>query len=503
MLPTLPLYRANALRAMEAHASAALGGDAMRLMQRAGQAAWRELLAHWPRALRLAVSCGPGNNGGDGYVLALHALQSGRDVQVVHPPGHAPRSALARRAHADFVAAGGRVSVFDGGLPTTDLLVDALFGIGLDRAPDAGCAGLIDAVNTSGQPVLALDVPSGLDADTGHVPGAVVIAHRTLEFIARHVGNRTGAAADCVGTLALASLDVAPDDITASSPDAGWLQPDALAALRPRSRIAHKGRHGHVLCIGGDHGFGGAILLCAEATLRAGAGLASVVTRTAHVGPLLARRPECMALAADDAEALPPLPARVDVLAVGPGLGRGRWGRALFGQALAAGRPLVVDADALNLLAEDEGTLPGSDCVLTPHPGEAARLLAGGGEGDVAGIERDRLGAAQALASRFDCTVVLKGAGSVIASPGRLPVLIGAGNPGMAVGGMGDVLTGVIASLRAQGHAPPEAAALGALLHAAAADLAAGDGERGLLPADLLPALRRLANPACDGREVA
>lgn len=504
MLPSLPLYRADALRRIEARAASALGGDPMGLMQRAGEAAWRELLAHWPNAQSITVLCGPGNNGGDGLVLARHALASGRQLQVLHPPGLAPRSGLARQAQQDFVQAGGRVQPFDGELGQADVLVDALFGIGLDRAPDAASTALIEAANASGLPLLALDVPSGLCADSGHVVGAVVRATRTLEFLARHVGNRTGAAADCVGTLMLADLGLQAMQLgPIAEPAAGWLQADVLAdALPPRARSAHKGRHGHVLCIGGDHGFGGAIALCAEAALRSGAGLVSVATRSAHVAALLARRPECMVAAVEDVAAMEPLLARADVLAVGPGLGRADWGRALLQAALAGGKPLVLDADALNLLAEGGVAKPSADCILTPHPGEASRLLQGDSDSrSVAAVERDRVGSANALAARWGCTVVLKGAGSVIASPGRQPLLIGAGNPGMAVGGMGDVLTGVIAALRAQGHPPWRAAAVGTLLHAAAGDAAAEHGERGLLPSDLFPALRRLANPqASNGR---
>lgn len=493
MLPSLPLYRAEALRAVEREALQALAGDGMALMQRAGQAAWRELLAHWPDARRITLLCGPGNNGGDGLVLARHALQSGCAVHVMHAAGHGPRSALAQRALDAVRAAGGEIHVFAGDLPDSDVLVDALFGIGLARAPDAACAALIDAVNASPLPVLALDVPSGLDADTGGAPGALVQATRTLEFIAGHPGTRTGAGIVASGALSLAALEIEPallakQPVAAQSPGR-----EALAgALPPRERGAHKGHHGHVLCVGGEQGSGGAILLAAEAALRSGAGLVSVATRPLHVPALLARRPECMAHGIDAADALQPLLARCDMVAIGPGLGRGAWGRSLLHAALACGKPLVIDADGLNLLcAQDTPALP-PHCVLTPHPGEAARLL----RCTVAQVEQDRFAAAQQLARRFDAIVVLKGAGSIIAGAEAGPMVVAAGNPGMAVGGMGDVLTGVIAALIAQGHEAREAANLGALLHACAGDVAAAeDGERGLLPADLFPVLRRLVNP--------
>lgn len=270
------------------------------------------------------------------------------------------------------------------------------------------------------------------------------------------------------------------------------IAPDALQAwLPPRPRDSHKGDNGHVLCIGGDHGSGGAIMLCAQAALRAGAGLASVATRTAHVPALLARQPEAMAHAVESVDALTPLLARAGVVAIGPGLGQGEWGNALFAAALGAAKPLVIDADALNLLAASPRKLP-ADTIMTPHPGEAARLLGS----DVVSVQADRNGAAQALVDRYDAVVVLKGAGTIVAAPARMPRVVEAGNPGMATGGMGDLLTGVIAALRAQGLPAFDAASCGALLHAHAGDLAARDGERGLLPSDLLPYLRRCANPA-------
>src|SRR5690606_33319563 len=258
---------------------------------------------------------------------------------------------------------------------------------------------------------------------------------------------------------------------------------------QPRARDSHKGDHGHVLCIGGDHGSGGAILLCAQAALRSGAGLASIATRASHVPASLARQPEIMAHALESANDLSPLLARVDVVAIGPGLGIGEWGRALLDAALASGKPLLLDADALNLLAESARPLS-AGTILTPHPGEAGRLLGS----DAAAVQADRPAALRALIERYGCVVVLKGAGTLVGAPGRDTTFVTAGNPGMAVGGMGDLLSGVIASLHAQGLDAFEAASNGAQLHAAAGDAAAADGMRGMLPTDLLPHLRRCAN---------
>lgn len=489
---SVSLYDSAALRAIETRATATLGGDGFELMRRAGRAAWRCSLRHWPSARRILVVCGPGNNGGDGYVFARHALEAGRDVRVLMLAGQEPRSVLGRRASDDFRQRGGRIEVFADRLPPAELIVDALFGIGFSRTPDAAASALIEAINALNLPRLALDAPSGLHADRGSAPGAVVRATRTLEFIAAKAGLRTGMALDLTGALELAQLDVAADAFAGIAPKAESLQREQLPHwLAPRRRDSHKGGFGRVLCIGGDHGSGGAIALCAQAALRSGAGLVEIATRAAHVGALLSRRPEAMVHAVEQGGDIGDALERSDVIALGPGLGQGVWGHVLWQAALATGKPLVLDADALNLLAKHPSRLP-AGAVLTPHPGEAARLLAT----SIADVQADRFQAARSLGERHGCVVVLKGAGTVIAAPGRVARVLAAGNPGMAIAGMGDALTGVIAALRAQGLDAFEAASCGALLHAVAGDAAAREGgERGLLPSDLIAQLRRHANP--------
>lgn len=483
-----PLFDSAALRVIEQRVAQATG-DGFELMRRAGCAAWRELLDRWPQARRLLVVCGPGNNGGDGYLLATHALRSGRDVQVLSVDALPPNSELAREARRTFLGAGGRAGVFEATLPPADLVVDALFGIGLTRTPDAHLSALVDAINAHDADVFSLDVPSGIDADRGSAPGHAVRATHTLEFIGCKVGLRTGTALDHTGSLGLATLEAEP--FRDAVPVATLIGVGALPRwLRPRVRDLHKGRNGRVLCIGGDLGGGGAIVLCAEAALRSGAGLVEVATRSAHVAPLLARLPEAMAHACDEAAAVEPAMLRADCIALGPGLGRTEWAASLLQSALAAAHPLVLDADALNLLAERPAALP-VDAVMTPHPGEAARLLGL----SAADVQRDRFEAARVLARRHTGTVVLKGAGTVVAAADGRTHVLAAGNPGMAVGGMGDALTGVIAALRAQGLDAFDAAACGALLHAVAGDSAAVAGERGLMPTDLMPWLRHHANP--------
>ncbi len=492
----LPLYRCEDVRAFEARAMEHDGIDAYALMTRAAAAAFARMKLDWPMARQLCVVCGRGNNGGDGFVFARLARMAGMQVSVVVGTSGAPEVEPAARAFAHWRETGGEEILFAPGdaLPDADVVVDALFGIGLSRLPEGVGAALIAAINEagrSGRPVLAIDVPSGLDADNGAVPGMAVKATRTVSFISHKRGLFTGCGRALAGPVELATLDV-PIETRASQPPAAWLVEVRQLGrwLKPRARDAHKGDHGRVLAIGGDHGYGGAIRLCVESALRCGAGLVTVATRESHVAPMLAARPEAMPHAVNDAAGLRQLAANADVLALGPGLGGGEWSQALFQAAVALGLPSVIDADGLNLLAITQTRVP--DAVLSPHPGEAARLLGT----DVPSVERDRFGAAQALVERFDAVVVLKGAGSIVAARGEVPIVIGAGNPGMATGGMGDVLTGTIAALRAQGLGAFDAACAGTLLHSAAADAAARDGgERGLLASDLFAHLRRLANP--------
>ena len=370
-------------------------------------------------------------------------------------------------------------------LPVVDVHVDALYGTGLNRAPGDVAATLIKALNASHVPVLALDVPSGLNADTGHAPGVAVRATVTVSFIVAKRGLYTGQAADYVGQLECDALDL-PETLVSEVPDAKLLN---AGSLPPRLRVAHKGNYGRVLAMGGDDGMAGAIRLCAEAALRSGAGLVSVATHRAHRMSLVGACPELMTPNIDDVQTLHSTLNNADVLALGPGLGTQAWGRALWLAAMDADKPLVLDADALNLLAQQPRRLT-LDAVLAPHPGEAARLL----QTTIDQVQADRFSAVRALAERYHAVVVLKGSGSLVADHHGTVAVCPWGNPGMASAGMGDLLTGVIAALMAQGSPSWQAACLGVGLHARAGDRAGSEGERGLLASDLLPYLRVLGN---------
>lgn len=487
------LYRAAQVRELDRQAIEVYGIPAETLMERAGAAAFRLLRAHWSQARRIGVVCGSGNNGGDGYVLARLAHQAGLAV-TVYALGRADQlcgaALLAARALRD---AGLEAMPFAGqDLSGHEVVVDALLGTGLDRAVDGIHRGAIEAINASGSAVLALDVPSGLDADSGRILGAAVRADLTICFIGLKQGLFTAGGPDCSGRIHYSSLEVPAPVLSRLSPAATRFSHQTLASrLKPRDRGGHKGQHGHVLIIGGDHGMTGAVLLAGKAALRSGAGLVSIATRPEHAAMLSLAQPELMCHGIERAVGLQPLAERATVIAIGPGLGCSGWARELLGRVLDLGKPLVVDADALNLLAQEPCRR--DDWILTPHPGEAGRLL----EITAVEVQDDRFQAVTRLQQRYGGAVVLKGAGTLVCEPGGAIGLCHGGNPGMASGGMGDLLTGVAAALIGQGMGLAQAARLAAAVHAAAGDLAAAEegGERGLLASDLLAPIHRLMNP--------
>ena len=484
------LYRAEQVRRLDRLAIERFGVPGIELMERAGAVAYRLLRERWPNARRLTILAGTGNNGGDGYVVARLARADGLDVRMLQLGGADRARGEAALSLAAYRDAGGVVEDCLGLPRETDLYVDALLGTGLERPVTGRWAETIAALNAQRAPVLALDIPSGLHADTGRVLGVAVRASATVSFIGLKLGLFVGAGAEYRGELHFSALDVpaqvyAGEILAAARID--WARESRL--LAPRSRIAHKGDCGHVLVVGGTPGMSGAARLAGEAALRAGAGLVTIATHPRHADWLNLDRPELMVSAVEQPDDLEALIQRADVIAIGPGLGRTDWGRGLWERVRALPHPLVVDADALNLLAESPGC--GPDWVLTPHPGEAARLLGV----TTTEIESDRLGSAQRLQARFGGVVVLKGAGSIVHGPApRVPAVCSDGNPGMATAGAGDVLTGVIAALRAQGLEADDAARAGVCLHAAAGDRAARAGERGLIATDIIAALRPLSN---------
>lgn len=482
------LYTVAQVRSLD---SAAIAGGipGVELMQRAATAAFALLRARWPDARRVLVLAGSGNNGGDAFLVAGLAKLAGLDVRIVALDGQSHGDAALARAA--WLESGGSVEIAGEStlLGAADVLVDGLFGTGLTRAPSGFAAILIEQINAHRAATLSLDVPSGLNADSGVACGLVVRADATISFVGWKRGLFTADSVDCSGALSLDNLGIPVEVFSACPSVACLLNAGIVALLPPRRANVNKGTFGHVLAIGGDEGMAGAVALCAEAALRIGAGLVSVATRAANVAAINARRPELMVRGVEGPQELQAIIERASVIALGPGLGQAAWGHALWDVALRAGKPCVLDADGLNLLARERIDLP-NDVVLTPHPGEAARLLGC----TVAQIQADRFAAVRELAARYWAVVVLKGAGSLIANPAQEVALCPFGNPGMASGGMGDVLTGAIAGLIAQGLSAWDAARLGVVAHAVAGDHAAGNSPRGLIAGDLMPSLRTFVN---------
>jgi NAD(P)H-hydrate epimerase len=461
------------------------------LMTRAAQAALNEALARFPDARRWQIICGSGNNGGDGYVLARLAAGRGIGVSVLMLSEPDSLQGDAATAIQDFAAEGGAAAPYNGSLDAdAELLVDALLGSGLERDVEGRYAEVVDAMNQHAAPILSLDVPSGLNADTGRVMGVAVQADLTITFVGLKRGLFLNEGPDYAGDLRFAGLDVPPECRATEQAVLQRMDEATIKSLlTPRKRDAHKGDFGHVLIVGGGPGMSGAVRLCGEAALRSGAGLVSVATHPSHYSMIASGRPELMCHVAETAKDLAPLLKRATVIALGPGLGTGKWSQAMFEAVAKSDLPMVVDADALNLLSQSD--LRKADWVLTPHPGEAARLL----DCSTAEVQEDRDGAVKDIAEKYQGTAVLKGSGTLVTADDGPCWLCTAGNPGMAVAGMGDVLTGVIAALRAQGLTAEMAAVAGVAIHAHAGDAAAASGQRGMLASDLLQELRVWVNP--------
>jgi ADP-dependent NAD(P)H-hydrate dehydratase / NAD(P)H-hydrate epimerase len=493
------LYTAAQCRELDRLTIDSHGIAGFELMLRAGQAAFGELLRRWPDARHVAVCCGKGNNAGDGYIVAGLARQSGLQVTLWQLGNAQDLGGDAARARDWARERGIEPRPGPPAAIAADVIADALLGIGIRGDVGGDFAACVAAINASGAPVLAIDIPSGIDADTGAVRGTAVRARATVTFIGRKLGLHTGAGAAHAGVVVFADLGV-PGAVYRTVRGVPWLDYAGLPAdlrLGPRDAAAYKHSLGHVVVVGGDHSMGGAPLMAAEAALRVGAGMVSVVTRACHGPAILARRPEIMVVDADDADACSAVLARARCLVVGPGLGQREWGRGLLQQALAQALPTVLDADGLNnyaaLKIDSDGerrTPLRAPLIVTPHAAEAARLL----DLDLAAVQNDRLAAACLLARKVRGVAVLKGAGSVIAAmhdfEATLSGVCAHGNPGMASAGMGDVLSGVIGGLLAQGLAAEAATVAGVCLHSLAADRAAVTfGQRSLLATDLLQSM--------------
>lgn len=481
------LYTADQVRVLDRDAIDKQGIPGYTLMGHAGHAVFEQIITRWPEIRNLIIFCGAGNNGGDGYVIARLAHQQGINVRVYYlsEPDSLPDDS--RKAHADCVAAGVQVEAYSGqSLDEADVIVDALLGTGLQREITGEWQKAIEAINHCDKPVVSVDIPSGIHADTGQAMNIAVKADCTVTFIGLKRGLFTGDAPDYVGKLVFNGLQVSVTDDSKPGDEICHLIDEEIKACLPRrKRIVHKGDNGHVLIIGGNRGMAGASQLAGMAALRSGAGLVSIATPVEQTSSGL--QPEVMLHHVISADQLRPLLGKSTIVVIGPGLGQDDWAQTMMAVVMEYERPLVVDADGLNLLTREIDRK--HNWVLTPHPGEAARLL----NISVADIQANRFQAAVRLKETYGGVIVLKGAGTLIAGEGLS--LCWQGNPGMATAGMGDILSGIIAALIAQGVPDEQAAQLGVWVHANAADKEAKrQGERGMVATDLLLPVRKLLN---------
>lgn len=488
------LYVAQQTRKLDELVINEYGISANILIERAGDAAFNVLRRHWPEASRVAVLCGAGNNGADGFVIARLAHEQGMQVEVyqvgdaTHLGGDA-LSALQRMQGVDL----NPLPYTDQSFEEVDVIVDAMLGTGLSGELREPFIKAINAINHADTiPVLAIDVPSGLNADTGMSCGTAVKADVSITFIGVKQGMLTAEGRDHCGQIEFNDLKLPLALYDSVEPSATRLEYQNLKSiLKDRKQATHKADYGHILLVGGNEGMPGAIRLAGEAALRSGAGLVTIATRASHAASISSGRPELIVQGVEDGETLKALSATADVIAIGPGLGKDDWARQMLAMAVARHLPLVVDADAINMLASVD--IQRDEWILTPHPGEAARLISS----KSALIQADRFTAVEKISALYNAIVVLKGSGTLVKVRGKPVGVCTAGNPGMATAGMGDVLTGAIAALVAQGIPLSEAAELGVCLHAEAGDLAVrGIGERGLIASDLMTSLRRLVNPS-------
>jgi hydroxyethylthiazole kinase-like uncharacterized protein yjeF len=491
------LYTAQQVREQDNCAIHEFGIAGYELMKRAGKAVIDHIHAHYladryPSARHWLVMCGSGNNGGDGYVVATMAAKAGINVSVCSLVDSAQLKGDAALACDDWQAAGGKVLSWPLAADETfDLALDALLGTGIDREVGGEYRHAIEFLNRLDCPIISIDIPSGLNADSGCVMGCAVRAQSSVTFVGRKRGMYTADGPDYCGSIAFDNLSI-PMEVATIIENPGSLVTTEFLRGTPgsRQRNSHKGSYGHVLAVGGIEGMSGAIRLCGEAALRSGAGRVTLATDPVHAALVNLSRPELMVRPVSTAEDLLSLLDDSHTIALGPGLGRSEWSESLFKACLATDASMVIDADGLNLLAEQgsghTSEQRGDNWILTPHPAEAARLL----DCDVADIQRERVTAAQNIAVHYNAVVVLKGCGTVIAKPDGGYAICPLGNPGMATAGSGDVLTGIIAALLAQGLSCWNAAVAGVVAHAAAGDMAAqGLGEMSLIAGDIIEQL--------------
>ncbi|WAJ69930.1 NAD(P)H-hydrate dehydratase [Catenovulum adriaticum] len=490
-LPT-PVFMPEQLRQNEAQAAKSAGINLFELMQKAGQAVFELIQSCFISPQSICVVVGKGNNAGDGFVVAALAAKAGWQVTIANMPDCVNWQGDAEQARQLIQSQSiNQINADDANFAEYDLVVDAILGTGLKQTLTPSWQQVVEAINLQAKLTVSIDVPSGLNAKTGCIMGSAIKAQHTVTFIGLKCGLLTADAADCTGRIHFAGLGV--EDYF-NQQNHAYFQLSQFNELRAhfkkRKRNSHKGHFGHVLCIGGDKGMSGAIRMSAEAALRTGSGMVSVITHPDNVLAVSMTRPELMVVGINGInQILKDKIAAADVIVIGPGLGKTGWANGLMQYVLEQDIPKVIDADGLNWLAKNPTKQ--KNWVLTPHPLEAGRLI----EQSQYHIQHDRFSAITELQATYSGTVVLKGCGSLIASRDKIKICQH-GNPGMATAGSGDMLTGIIASFIGQGILPELAAEIGVNVHAQAGDLAAKEGERGMIATDMLSYIRQVVNQA-------
>ena len=464
------------------------------LMEKAAAYAFQCSQECFPNIDSIQIFCGSGNNAGDAYLFGCYAIDHGITTSVIYLSNPKTLKGDAYSAYQRYKAKEGKLIQWNENININcDLIIDGIFGIGINRPVKGTFLKAIELINQNSSPVLSLDIPSGLSGENGKIMGTSVRADITITFVGKKIGLYINDGPKVNKRIKFSNLDIPEDCFEKAQPILEETNESHISQiLRQRKKDSHKGNFGHVLVVGGNHGMGGAVRITAEAALRTGAGLVSVITRSENAQTILKIRPEIMAHAIEsDHKNLPHIIDSVDVIAIGPGLGQDQWAKGLYDSVLESNKPLILDADALNILAQNPQQK--EDWVLTPHPGEAARLLACSNSE----IQSDRLKSLKNLCDAFGGVVLLKGQNTLIGRKATIPHMISAGNPGMSTAGMGDLLTGIISALYAQFRDQDLQllTSVSALIHSTAGDRAARSGERGIIATDLFVELKDLLNP--------
>ena len=489
------LYNVESILRLEKIAINQFGIPSYHLMERAGDAVFQVLIEKYPQCKNVLILCGAGNNAGDGYVVARLAKQAGLDVSVISLIDTEALVNEALHAYEDWAELSANKSADISLLAESDIVVDALLGTGIKRDVSDDWGKWIDSINSSGLPVISVDIPSGLIADTGIIAGKAICADSTVSFIGLKQGMFTAQAKDVCGEIIFNNLALPAEVYSEVVSHTQLINAIDYSQLPPRAAFSHKGRFGHVLIVGGNEGMPGAVILAARAALRTGAGLVTILTTANNLEAVAGAVPEAMIKTCGKSDVLTgDYLNNITHIAIGMGLGQDDWALNMLQQCVTLNKPMLIDADALNLMALNEITVT-SPLVITPHPGEAARLLSADKKLGSADIQNDRFLAVTKLHAMFEgcktCSVVLKGSGTLMFDGQEIRVC-SLGNAAMSTPGMGDVLSGIIIALMAQNVIASDAAELGVCLHAAAANLVTGDHTRGLLASDVIDALPKV-----------